>query len=113
MAPKQTLKEIDREIAKLQQRADRIKQAEKAQVVARIKEAVTYYGISAADLGLGKAAGKGRAKATGKPAGKRRSSAGQVKYKDGAGRTWSGLGRRPRWFTEALANGKTDADLLA
>lgn len=113
MIHKLTLKEIDREIARLQGQADKIRDSEKSEVVARIKKAVDYYGITAADLGLGKAARQERFKATGKSNGKRRSSAGRIKYKDGTGRTWSGLGRRPGWFTEALANGKTAADLLA
>lgn len=112
MTHKLTLKEIDREIARLQRQADKIRDSEKSEVVARIKKAVDYYGITAADLGLGKAA-RERSKAIGKANGKRRSSAGRVKYKDGTGRTWSGFGRKPGWFTEALANGKTDADLLA
>lgn len=38
---------------------------------------------------------------------------GCVRYLDGAGNTWSGFGTKPKWFVQALADGRTDADLLA
>lgn len=113
MARKLTLKEIDHEIAKLKQQADEIREGEKAEVIARVKEAVAYYGITAADLGLGKAPKQGLSNANGKRAGKPKALAGRIKFKDDAGHTWSGFGPKPRWFTEALANGKTEADLRA
>ncbi|HET6631903.1 MAG TPA: H-NS histone family protein [Rhodanobacteraceae bacterium] len=36
------------------------------------------------------------------------------KYRDPAdpGRTWSGRGKRPNWFKEAVAKGKKEKDLL-
>nr|MBA3478279.1 H-NS histone family protein [Lautropia sp.] len=36
-----------------------------------------------------------------------------VKYRDEAGNTWSGLGKRPNWFKSALASGKSAEDLAA
>jgi DNA-binding protein H-NS len=38
-----------------------------------------------------------------------------AKYRnpDDAEQTWSGRGKRPRWFNEALKAGKKEADLLA
>ena len=39
-------------------------------------------------------------------------SAGAPKYHDGAGRTWTGVGKRPNWFKDALAAGKTAEELL-
>ena len=36
-----------------------------------------------------------------------------AKYKDDAGHIWSGRGPRPRWLTEALASGKTLAQMAA
>jgi len=113
MARKLTLKDIDKEIAKLKNQADEIRKAEKAEVVARIKEAVAYYGITAEDLGLGNASKRTVRKADGKPAKKAKPAAGRIKYKDDAGHTWSGFGRKPRWFTEALVSGKAEADLRA
>ena len=44
---------------------------------------------------------------------KTQRAAGRIKYKDDAGHTWSGYGPKPKWFTEALASGKTEADLRA
>ncbi|KQP15164.1 H-NS family nucleoid-associated regulatory protein [Pseudorhodoferax sp. Leaf267] len=136
--PIQTLKEIDEEIARLQERAASIVNAEKAGVIARIQEAIGYYGLTAADLGLAPAAksaktGKkpGKAVKAAKPAGtplpaaasasasadvaakQPRAGAGKVKYKDDAGNTWSGFGPKPRWLAEAIAAGKTLEDMAA
>jgi len=41
-----------------------------------------------------------------------RKTGGVAKYTDGAGRTWSGVGKRPNWFKDALAAGKTAEELL-
>jgi len=109
---KRTLKEIDAEIAKLQQEASEIRESEKAGVVAKMKDAITYYGITAVDLGLNGVARKGRV-ADGKAVKVKTKAAGRVKYRDDAGHTWSGFGRKPSWYTEALASGKTEADLRA
>lgn len=144
--PIQTLKEIDDEIARLKARAASIVAAEKAGVIARIQDAIGYYGLTAADLGFGPAtkaaqarkavktvnAGKSAqsvktpkpstlvappaeadaatAPTAAKPA---RAGAGQVKFKDDAGNTWSGFGPKPRWLTEALAGGKSLDDMRA
>lgn len=107
MARKRTALEIDAEIAKLTEQREESRKTEKPGVVARIKAAIAYYDITAADLGLGTTSGKapGGAKKT-------KTAAGRIKFKDDAGHTWSGFGPKPRWFTEALANGKTEADLL-
>jgi len=43
----------------------------------------------------------------------RAKTASKVKYRDEAGNTWSGHGRRPKWFTDAVAGGKTPEQLLA
>lgn len=48
MARKRTALEIDAEIAKLQREREETRVAEKAGVVARMKEAIAYYGITAA-----------------------------------------------------------------
>ena len=85
-------------------------------VVAKIKDAIAHYGLTAADLGLSKPARKQVSVA--KPAKKARkgSAAGKsgrpAKYQDDQGRAWSGIGKRPGWFKAALAAGKTADDLL-
>jgi DNA-binding protein H-NS len=33
------------------------------------------------------------------------------KYTDGLGNTWTGIGKRPRWFLAAIEGGKTPKDL--
>jgi DNA-binding protein H-NS len=110
MARQPTVKELDQEIAKLQQQKAAIWTTERNDVIARIKEGVAFYAITAEDLGLGST---GRKKKAGKPAGATPSgrAAGRVKYKDDAGNAWSGFGRKPRWYLEALAGGKTEAEL--
>jgi DNA-binding protein H-NS len=88
-----------------------------------MREAIGYYGITAADLGLARGKttpGKPAAKSKGKdkeadaPAAKqRRAGAGGIKFRDDAGNAWSGFGPKPRWLTEALASGKTLEELKA
>jgi DNA-binding protein H-NS len=38
---------------------------------------------------------------------------GVVRYRDDLGNTWTGVGRKPRWFQEALAAGKKPEDMAA
>ena len=108
---KRTLNEINREIAKLQAEADQIRDAERAEVVAKIKEAVDFYGITAADIGF--SASSARARKAKRSVRSKAVAATRVKYKDDTGRTWSGHGRKPQWFIDALAGGKTEAELRA
>ena len=44
---------------------------------------------------------------------RKKSRKGTVRYSDGAGNTWTGVGRKPRWFSEALAAGKKPEDMAA
>ena len=117
MARALTLAQINEQIAELQKKADQVRGAEKAEVVARIKEAIPIYGITAADLGFTTAARKGKSKAAAAKADEAASPSGRpkgrIKYRDDAGNQWSGFGRRPQWYVQALAGGKTEADLLA
>ncbi|WP_298434852.1 H-NS histone family protein [Ottowia sp.] len=125
---KRTLQEIDDEItklkaeaaaklAKLESEANAIRESEKADVVAKMKNAVAYYGITAADMGFSGARGKAskskkKTKTNGK-AQREPAVATRVKYKDDAGNAWSGYGRKPKWLLDALAGGKTLDDMLA
>ena len=93
---------IHREIEALQRKAQALRSAETRDVIARIKEAIAAYGLTASDLGLAPA-GK-RQVAPAKPAkGKGRPA----KYRDGDGNTWGGRGPRPQWLRDALAAGKS------
>lgn len=97
-----TLAQIQKQIDALQKEADDIKSKEIPGVISRIKEAISHYGLTAADLGFKVAASK-----AGKPAGKS-----AAKYADGAGNTWSGRGPRPAWLRAALEQGKALTDFI-
>lgn len=118
-----TLADIDAEIARLQKERDAIRASEVQEVVGRIKEAIAHYGLTANDLGLElKKRGRkpGTAAAEVAPAKKRatkgsakaaKRAPGAPKYTNGE-KTWSGHGKRPGWFVDALAAGKTADDML-
>ena len=117
-----TLAALNAQIAALQAQADALRKKEVAEVVAKIKDAIAHYGLTAADLGLATVARKNAklpAAGGGKPASQRRNKAGPkpsaraVKFKDDQGNTWGGMGKRPAWFKAALASGKTPEELLA
>jgi DNA-binding protein H-NS len=112
--------ELKAQIDKLQAQADALKDKEKATVIARIKEAIEAFGLTAADLGL--AGGKGR---RGRPAGaaknavagkagkvgkrakvaKRPKASAAPKFADANGNKWSGRGPRPGWLKAAIDGG--------
>ncbi|HIV70181.1 MAG TPA: H-NS histone family protein [Candidatus Aquabacterium excrementipullorum] len=102
--------ELMAEIEQLQSQAAKLKDREKSEVVARIKQAIAVYGFTAKDLGLdkpGRGAGKAstrKAKAP-KRAGRKPRAATAPKFRDEAGNTWSGRGPRPAWLRNALASG--------
>lgn len=113
-----SLKQVLSQIEKLQKEAQALRAKEISGVVARIREAIEHYGLTPEEL-FGSASAKPRgtrrtartAKA-GAPARKAARGGGTPKYHDGAGRTWTGVGKRPNWFKDALAAGKTAEDLL-
>jgi DNA-binding protein H-NS len=107
-----TYAQIQKQIETLQREADKLKRQEVDDVIARIKEAISVYGLSAADLGLGRTAGAKARTAGARPARKPRKAkyAATVKYRDEAGNTWVGRGPRPQWLREALAAGKSLQD---
>ena len=116
-----TLAALNAQIATLQAQADAMRKKEVAEVIEKVKVAIAHYGLTPADLGFGKAAGKaGKSPAavSGKPAQKgskgKLSKPGpkKVKFKDDQGHTWGGMGKRPDWFKAALAAGKKPEDLL-
>ena len=115
-----TLAEIDAEMAALAAEREAVQAAEKQDVIARIRHAIEHYGLNAGDLGLaGRPSGKAKAMRNEAPPAKRAkklqkpvASPSPPKYSDGADKTWTGHGKRPAWFVEALAAGKTAEDLL-
>lgn len=100
----QSLAQIQKQIETLKRQAEQIRKAEVADVIARIKEAIRFYELTAKDLGLTGAS------SAAKPAG--RKGRGRAQYADPAtGRTWTGHGRKPQWFIDAVASGKSPQDL--
>ncbi|CAM4153592.1 H-NS family nucleoid-associated regulatory protein [Roseateles saccharophilus] len=110
------LQTLLKQISKLQSQADSLRSQEKVGVIARIREAIAHYDITSDEL-FGEVKAK-RARSATKPAAaakktrKAAKAASVAKYGDGAGRVWSGIGKRPNWFKDALAAGKTAEDLL-
>jgi len=109
-----SLKQVLDQIAKLEKEAATLRSKEVGGVVARIREAISHYGLTPEEL-FGSSPKK-RAGAKGapgrKPPAKKPKTARAAKYKDEAGNTWSGMGKRPNWFRDALSAGKTADDLL-
>ncbi|WP_454767136.1 H-NS histone family protein [Cupriavidus campinensis] len=97
-----TYQEIVQKISELQKQAEEIKAREQATVIADIREKIEQYGLTADDLGFG-----GKAVASKKAVRKV-----PVRYRDNAGNTWTGRGKRPGWLTQALAGGKSVEDFL-
>ena len=111
-----TIAQLNAQIAKLQKEADGLKEKEVAGVVARMKVAIEHDGLTAADLGF-----SGRVAKTFKPAGKvvakkarnkaAKKTSGVIRFRDQAGHTWTGHGKRPNWYVAAIEAGKTPESL--
>lgn len=107
-----TYKQLQDQIARLQREADATRQSETTTVVNKLKKQIALYGLTAADLGFGKAtSATGRRQPAGKKAASEsrprrlpadqggRSGAGVAKYRHpNTGATWSGYGRIPAWL---------------
>ena len=99
-----TYASIQAQIARLQAEADSLRKKEIAGVVARIREAIDHYGITAAELGL---TARGRlGKGTSVAERVKAPAQGGAKFSDGQGNVWGGRGPRPAWLREALAAGR-------
>lgn len=104
------------QVEALQRQAEELKRKEIPGVVARMKEAIAFYGLTAADLGLGGAPGrKTKAPKFAKVSSAKKSVAGKrpsvIKYRDEQGHAWSGVGRKPQWFKDALSGGASAESL--
>ena len=108
-----SLTQLHKQIAKLQKEVERVKSREKGDVIARIKEAVAHYGLTNGDIfGVGTAGKSVVGKTRSRPAASAKKMPLPPKFQDASGRTWSGHGKRPNWFKEALAAGKTAESLM-
>lgn len=111
---KKSYTQIVKQIEALKAEAEKLRRSEMAGVVERIREAITFYNLTAADLGLGaKAASAPKAAAQPgrrKPKAKAATNAAVIKFRDEQGRGWVGRGKRPQWLRDALAAGKSLQD---
>ena len=103
-----TYLQLIKQIEGLKVEADKLRRKEMNGVIARIREAIEHYGLTAADLGLAAAP---RKPAAAKKAGKAKSAKpgaapSAAKFRDDAGHVWGGRGPRPKWLRDALAAGR-------
>ena len=99
---------IKARIKSLEARAEELRRKEIKDVIARVKEAIEFYGLTAAELGFSPS---GKLSKVAKPWPRKgpngSKSVRPPKYRDSAGNTWVGRGPRPQWLRDAMAAGKT------
>lgn len=104
--------QVMKQIESLKTEAEKLRRKEVDGVIGRIREAVSFYKLTAADLGLA-ARKAGAPKAAAKPGRRKAKAAGApalIKFRDEQGRGWVGRGKRPQWLRDALASGKSLQD---
>jgi len=94
-----TYSAIKAEIAKLEKQAEAVRKTEIAGVIAKIKEAIAAYGLTAADLGFSRGAAKATPTSKTRNGKKTSTTIGVAKYRDPkTGKTWTGRGKPPTWI---------------
>ena len=109
-----TLVQIRQQIQMLEREAESVKTKEVAGVIGRIREAIEFYGLSAADLFGTKPKKAVRAKGTARGSAEKvaKNKPALARYKDpNSNKTWTGHGKRPSWFVDAIGSGKAAGDL--
>jgi DNA-binding protein H-NS len=91
-------KELDELIAKAKNQKTRIKRSRIADVRKKLRKMAKDEGYTIDELFGGKTASKGKAAA-------------KYRNPDNAKESWSGRGRKPRWFEAALKAGKSEASM--
>lgn len=104
----QTYAQVTRQIAALQSKAEQLRQREIEGVVERIKAAIEAYGLTAEHL-FGEVASPSRRT----PAGGAGKRVARQQYGDGQGNVWGGMGPRPQWLRQALAEGRSLEEFAA
>lgn len=95
-----TYKELMEQRRELEQRIEAARKAEIVAVVADIRQKVTDYNLSPADIFKS----GGTKSVTKNPV--------APKYRGANGETWTGRGRTPSWVTAAIAEGSRITDFL-
>lgn len=94
-----TYQAVKAAIARLEKKAEAMRRNELKSVIAQVKKTIAEYGLTAAELGLGRGAPKAAARRV--PAGQR-AAAGVARYRNPkTGETWTGRGRPPAWIAGA------------
>ena len=102
-----TLEQITKQIELLQAEAERYKRQEAFGAIAQIKECIALYGFSPSDLGFTLADFRRPKKKVPNAFTRNKSKPGTpMKYHDGNGNAWSGTGKQPRWFKDAIKAGR-------
>lgn len=90
---------LEQQAAALARQIDDAQRAERSAVIDKIKSLMAEHGVTLAELGAPRKAGRPAGKPTRKVA---------AKYRDAAtGNSWSGRGLQPNWLKAALASGRT------
>ena len=92
--------DIQNQIAILQKQEQEIKASQFNQTVQEIKEKMTAFGITVADL----EDGRGRLRKAGPT---KSANPAPAKYRGPNGETWSGRGLMPRWLAALVAGGES------
>lgn len=108
-----TLIQIRQQIEKLEREAESVRDKEIAGVIARIKKAIGFYGLTPNDLFEGNTKKMGRPEDVAGPSTRKAAKKQAVaRFKDPAsGKTWTGHGKRPGWFVKAIEEGKSTEEL--
>jgi len=87
--------------ARIDIQLEKLEAQRKADALDAARKAAEEYGFSLEELSGGKKAGKGKL-VKGIP---------KYAHPDDASKTWTGKGRKPKWFDDALAAGITPAQM--
>lgn len=101
------IQELLRQREEVERQIQQLQQSGRQESIATVRQLMAEHNITVHDLvtpiGTGKGAGR---------RGPNKGATVRPKYRDPAsGKTWSGRGLKPRWFNDALSNGKTVQDL--
>lgn len=93
---KPNLSEIQEQIKKLQEQADKLIAEQKDSVIAEIKKQIEEFGLTAQDLGFSTVTKPKKAKSATAPK--------TVAYRNEKGETWSGgRGPKPQWIKDVIS----------
>lgn len=105
------ISELETRTSKLRADAEVERQKLAASVIEDVRAKIAEYGLTAKDLGLSASSGGKQKRKIASAASSTLAETGTV-YRSPAGETWAGgsRGRKPRWLSDALAEGKQLAE---